>query len=184
MGKGDTSEFFLTGYVLLSKEPKWRLVFKRWPSREFWLQWCAASWQHRDDLDSFDNALAERLLKCDLDGGVTKEYPQEDIDYWLDVPFDMKHSNLKAAASDQDRCSLVKPTVALKPPRPDKTAQVTLIETSSSCYRYLYFNMTSYDFWEDDYKYIADKYNSANLGGWMFKIGVDGIIDKNFKDII
>ena len=91
---------------------------------------------------------------------------------------------LKAAASDRDCCSLVKSLVELNPPYPDKSAQVTLIETSSSSQQYLHFNMTSYDFWEDDYKYIADKYNSANLGGWMFKVGVDSTIDKKFKDIL
>ena len=186
MEEKDRTEFFLTGYVLLPKEPKWRLVFKRWMSRDFWPQWCAANWQCLEDGScSFDDALAEKLLKCDLNGGIDKlDHGHNDIDRWLDVPFSIKHSNLKAATSDRDRCSLVKPLVELNPPRPDKTAQVTLIETSSSSQRYLHFNMTSYDFWEDDYKYIANKYNSANLGGWMFKIGVDGIIDKNFKDII
>ena len=184
MEERDRSEFFLTGYVLISKEPKWRLVFKRWSSREFWPQWCATSWRHRDDLDIFDAALAEKLLKCDLNGGMTKDHSLSSIDYWLDIPFDMKHSNLKAARTDRDCCSLVKPIIELKPSHPDKTAQVTLIETSSSSQRYLHFNMTSYDFWEDDYKYIADKYNSANLGGRMFKVGVDSTIDKKFKDIL
>ena len=184
MAKKDERKFFLTGYVHLPNELKWRLVFKRWSSMEFWSQWCASNWQYyQDDLDSFDDALAEKLLKCDLDGGIIT-YSNQDIDFWLDVPFDIKHSNLKAAASDGDRCSLVKPIVAPKPPKPDKSAQVTLIETSSSNQRYLYFNMTSYAFWEDDYNYIADKYNSANLGGWMFKVGVDSTIDNNFKNII
>lgn len=186
MEERDRTEFFLTGYVLLPKKPKWRLVFKRLMPRDFWPQWCAANWPFLEDgIDSFDDALAEKLLKCDLNGGVDKlDHGHNDIDRWLDVPFSIKHSNLKAAASDRDYCGLVKPLVELNLPHPDKTAQVTLIETSSGCYRYLHFNMTSYDFWEDDYGYIADKYNSANLGGWMFKVGVDSTIDKKFKDIL
>ena len=184
MAKKDESEFFLTGYVCLPNELKWRLVFKRWSSMEFWPRWCASNWQYyQDDLGSFDDALAEKLLKCDLDGGIIT-HSNQDIDFWLDVPFNIKHSNLKAAPSDEDRCSLVRSLVELNPLHPDKTAQVTLIETSSSSQRYLHFNMTSYDFWEDDYNYIADKYNSANLGGWMFKVGVDSTIDKKFKDIL
>ena len=186
MEEKDRAEFFFTGYVLLPKEPKWRLVFKRWMPRDFWPQWCAANWPClEDDRDAFDDALAEKLLKCDLNGGIDRlDCGHNNIDRWLDVPFSIKHSNLKAAASDRDRCSLVKPLVEWVHPKPDKTAQVTLIESSSTSQRYLHFNMTSYDFWEDDYHYIADKYNSPNLGGWMFKVGVDSTIDKTFKDLL
>ena len=47
----------------------------------------------------------------------------------------------------------------------DSSAMFTLIND-----KYMYFNMTSYDFWKSKYDFISKTFNSANLGGWLIDI--------------
>jgi len=146
-------------------------------------------------------ALAEKLVICDLNGGSSRE-GHDYASYFFDRPYDLKNMNLKAAQSDIERfpSKLLSPS-SLYPNAPtatdsrfsfdnkeknrDITAQVTLISRGKIFKaEWLYINMSSYDFWNDVVEIITEKYNSCNLGGWLFKIGEDDIIDSKFKSII
>lgn len=65
------------------------------------------------------------------------------------------------------------------------TAQVTLISrTPETKPEWIYINMSSYDFWDDVLEPIREKYNTSNLGGWLFKMEYCDIIDAKFRSII
>ena len=178
----EISGFLLTGYVLLPPKEKQRLVFKQWQSRDILSKWHPDTFE-TFSISMFDNALAEKLITCDLNGGF-RTPTIYDIDWWLDIPFDINHSNLKAAASMRDRCGLVKPMAQADGILHENKAQVTIVESTRDSKKYLHFNMTTYSFWEDVKDYLSKTYHVANLGGWMFRVGVDSIVDEKFKDIL
>ena len=150
--------------------------------------------------ESAFTSLVEKLMICDLNGGASKEN-HDYASFFFDRPYDLKNVNLKAAQSDVERFpnKLLSPSSLYlnapdKNPRfkfddkgkiKDGTAQVTLISRGKIFKpEWLYINMSSYDFWDDIVEIIRKKYNSCNLGGWLFKIGDHDIIDNKFKSII
>ena len=146
-------------------------------------------------------SLVEKLVICDLRGGASKA-EHDDASYFFDRPYDLKSVNLKAAQSDVSRfpTKLLSPS-SLYPNAPhdrdprfkfdskgrsiDVSAQATLISRGKTFKpEWLYINMSSYDFWDDVVEVIREKYNSCNLGGWLFKIGEHDTIDQKFQSII
>lgn len=154
--------------------------------------------------ESAFTSLVEKLMICDLNGGASKD-KHDSASYFLDRPYDLKSVNLKAAQSDVSRfptkllhpSSLYPLTIASDEPRDprfrfdsrgrgiDVSAQVTLISRGKTFKsEWLYINMSSYDFWDDVVEVIGEKYNTINLGGWLFKIGEHDTIDQKFQSII
>ena len=145
-------------------------------------------------------SLVEKLVICDLSGGASREN-HDYASFFFDRPYDLKNVNLKAAQSDVERFpnkllspSSLYPNALERSPRfkfddkgkiKDITAQATLISRGKVFKpEWLYINMSSYDFWDDVVEDIREKYNSCNLGGWLFKIGEHDIIDQKFQSII
>ena len=149
------------------------------------------------------NEIVLKLIKSDLNGGWYRE-KNVSASFFMDVPFSLKGVNLKAACADSDRFPsymLSRARMydeALSPEaRPEEpinyipttyknvTAQATLIcRDLKSKPGWLYINMSSYDFWDDVVEVIREKYNTINLGGWLFKIGEHDTIDQKFQSII
>ena len=145
-------------------------------------------------------SLVEKLVICDLNGGYLKD-KHDSASYFLDRPYDLKSVNLKVAQQNGSRfpTKLLRPSslypfvIEDKDPKyfvrkersTDVSAQVTLISRGKTFkLEWLYINMSSYDFWDDVVDVIGEKYNSCNLGGWLFKIGEHDTIDKKFQSII
>lgn len=156
--------------------------------------------------ESAFTSLVKKLVICDLNGGALKDI-HDSASYFLDRPYDLKNVNLKAVQSDIFRfptkllhpSSLYPLSIAasdeLRDPRfkfdsmrrgIDVSAQVTLISRGKTFKpEWLYINMSSYDFWDDDVvEVIKEKYNTLNLGGWLFKIREHDTINQKFQSII
>ena len=202
-------ELCFSGHLLLPPtvlpSGKWLRVFENWSFASI------AAFEEKENekygeveeegyWDRAFASLVEKLVICDLSGGASREN-HDYASFFFDRPYDLKNVNLKAAQSDVERFpnKLLSPS-SLYPNAPDRsprfkfddkgkikdvTAQVTLISRGRVFKpEWLYINMSSYDFWDDIVEIIREKYNSCNLGGWLFKIGDHDIIDNKFKSII
>lgn len=207
-------ELCFSGHLLLPPtvlpSRKWLRVFERWSfasivafedkeNKKYGKVEEESYWE------SAFTSLVEKLVICDLNGGTLKDR-HDSASYFLDRPYDLKSMNLKASSPDFSRfptkllhpSSLYHLTIAAsdeprdprfkfdnKGRRIDVSAQVTLISRGNTFKpEWLYINMSSYDFWDDVVEVIREKYNSCNLGGWLFKIGEHDTIDQKFQSII
>lgn len=198
----ESSSFLLSGYVFLpfsaDSRNKWLKIFDRWSLSsivsnyydKMHLMRCQLQDLGEKYWKNVESSLEKKLIECDLNGGAVKSRNDE-VSRFIDIPYDLKAMNLKAASSDPDRfpsflVSLSKYALPRYENGKDIAAQATLIFSSKSAAKpeWLHINMSSYDFWNDVADGIGRRYNSINLGGWLFKIGEDDIIDIKFKAII
>ena len=202
-------ELYFSGHLLLPltvfPSGKWLSVFERWSfasivafedkeNEKYWKVEEEGYWER-----AF-TSLVEKLVICDLNGGYLKD-KHDSASYFLDRPYDLKSVNLKVAQQNDSRfptkllhpSSLYPFVIEDRDPKyfvrkersTDVSAQVTLISRGKTFKpEWLYINMSSYDFWDDVVDVIGKKYNSCNLGGWLFKIGEHDTIDKKFQSII
>ena len=130
--------------------------------------------------------ITSNLVKCDLNGMV--EWSGNHDLYFLDYLFEIFGCNLKACYNDKSTVLYDGNPIFSKAfheneivdsSQSHKAAQCTIIDG-----KYMYFNMTSYDFWDNIFKFISDTLHRSNLGGNLVKIGYYLEIDKQFKEII
>lgn len=123
------------------------------------------------------DSLVETLIDCDLNGFVKNGFHDISVSYYLDSMFEFYGVNLKECYSHRSLVKIDEKPVfemayhpslmpePVKDPSPDKSAQITFIDE-----KYVYFNMSSYSFWDPLDKFIANTFNSSNIGGWLVDI--------------
>lgn len=133
-----------------------------------------------EDIDSTMQELSKEFVMCDLAGGA-RYIRNHAVDHLLELPLDILDINMK------DRCYT---GVVIEPiPENDQAnfqAQVIVLEATTNM-TYIVASCTSYGFWEMDssvHKFIASRFNTINLEGWLLRIGQFDIIDKKFKTIL
>ena len=134
--------------------------------------------------------MEKAFIHCDLHGFVrdTTGIPRE-FTYMLDMLFTVYGVNIKDAFSERGsvvfnghfvRCLYDKSNLKeIAKHKSGSDANVTVIDN-----RYVYFNCTSYDFYEPHQDTIAKKLGSINLGGWLVKIGEYEDVDRLLKEIL
>lgn len=141
------------------------------------------------------DAIVEDLVKCDLDGFVKDAFcfHEDDKAYrFLDSMFSVCGANLKSCYNDKAQVKLdgrnifseiyrddlgIEPNLTYKDE--GASAQVTVVDS-----KYLFFNMSSYSFWQPIVDEIRAKFNTINLGGDLLKIGFNKAVDNHLKAII
>lgn len=136
------------------------------------------------------NEMEKAFIHCDLYGfirdapGIPREFTN-----MLDMLFTIYGVNIKDAFSERGsvvfngypvKCmddNLNFKEIVRRPSSAD--ANLTIIDK-----RYVYFNCTSYGFYEPCQDAIAKKLGSINLGGWLVKIGEYEDVDNLLKEIL
>lgn len=119
---------------------------------------------------SASEMVFKMMVECDLHGGVLLDDAEEETDYcdalgWI----------LNEACFD---CSCeVKSKKAWTTAGRDCSAQVVALKSADGSI-YIYFSMTSYDFWKDICSWLEDKFDYMNIGGSFYKLGAYEKIDK------
>lgn len=134
-----------------------------------------------EDIDSTMQELSKELVMCDLAGGARYMHNYA-VNALLELPLDILDINMKDTCYSRVR-------VIEQIPEDDQAnfqAQVIVLEVTTSMI-YIVASCTSYGFWEMDssvQKFVASRFNTINLGGWLLRIGQFDIIDKKFKEIL
>lgn len=132
-----------------------------------------------EDFDPTMQELSKELVMCDLAGGA-RYMRNHDVFALLELPLDILDINMK----NQYYTGSIEPI-----PKNDQSnfqAQVIVLEVTTNMI-YIVASCTSYGFWAMDSsvdKFIASRFNTNNLGGWMLRIGQFDIIDRKFKTIV
>ncbi len=138
----------------------------------------------------FDDAL-KTFVECDLYGIVKHAFRTKNFDIGLDEYFNSMFNvcgaNIRAALTGSHNPIVFDgkciSSEDLSQPKFNttrtKNAQLVVID-----HEYVYFCMTSYEFWESVEIELGKEFNSNNLGGCLVKIGHSKAVDSCLKEIL
>ena len=127
-----------------------------------------------DRLSKLESNLSEQLIFVDLEC-FTKHSLHRDVEYALDELFTKHRKNIKEDHSNSPIINSEGPSWTTDPVYAE--AMISLINIGPTGGTYVYFNMTSYAFWNDIYDWLLENDFNCNLGGWWIKIGEFDKID-------